>query len=89
MLCGSTQTPRASPRGPVKSAAARALSHCRALGSEPWSLCTMGERLRVGSMMQSEWSAVSAEPSTAPEPALLQRETKLSVGRNREETFHL
>jgi hypothetical protein len=49
----------------------------------------MGERLRVWSMMQSEWSAVSVEPSTAPEPALLQRETKLSVGRNREETFHL
>jgi hypothetical protein len=50
----------------------------------------MGERLRAWSMMQSEWSAVSVEaPSTAPEPALLQRETKLSVGRNREETFHL
>jgi endogenous inhibitor of DNA gyrase (YacG/DUF329 family) len=42
------------------------------IDSEPWSLRTMGERLRFRcascGMTQSEWSAISvAAPSTAPE----------------------
>ena len=43
-----------------------------AIDSEPWSLRTMGERLRFRctscGITQSEWSAISVEaPSTAPD----------------------